>query len=163
MVFPASTTATRTLRPYQRDALEAVDATERVGITRSLIVHPTGTGKTVIFTALILSRLDRGAALVLVHTDELVRQTIERLREGGYAGEIGIVKAERDEHTAPVVIASVQTLRRANRLARIIPPGGTRALQRLSWTKRIMSRRRAISASSWRSAHSMTTARSSSD
>jgi len=116
--------ATHSLRPYQRDALAAVDAAARVGITRSLIVHPTGTGKTVIFTALILSRLDRGPALVLVHTDELVRQTIERLREGGYAGEVGIVKAGRDQYDTPVVIASVQTLSRANRLARIVPPGG---------------------------------------
>jgi len=34
---------------------------------------------------------------------------------------LGVVQAERDEHTAPTVVASVQTLRRRTRLTRLVP------------------------------------------
>ena len=63
-----------TLRPYQVDALDAIeDALDR-GVDRQLLALPTGTGKTVVFAELIRRR--GGRALVLVHRDELVSQAI---------------------------------------------------------------------------------------
>jgi superfamily II DNA or RNA helicase len=83
---------------------------------------PTGAGKTVIFAHLIVDRQPR--TLILVHRDELVRQTRDKLMMVAQEStlEVGVVKAERDEHTAQVVIASVQTLARARRLQRLVQP-----------------------------------------
>ena len=39
-----------TLRPYQRDAIEAVLGARRGGVRRMVVCLPTGAGKTVIFS-----------------------------------------------------------------------------------------------------------------
>ena len=108
------------LRRYQEKALDAIEAAEREGVRRPLVVHPTGTGKTVTFSHAIKRRADRGRALVLVHRDELAAQT--RSKIGIVAPELstGIVKAELDELDAQVVIASVQTAHLDARLARLV-------------------------------------------
>ena len=106
-----------TLRPYQLDALDAVDDALDRGIRRQAIALPTGTGKTIIFAELVRRRGRR--ALVLVHRDELVRQAVEKFKMVAPELRVGIVKAERDELDADVVIASVQTVARPNRLARL--------------------------------------------
>lgn len=111
------------LRPYQTEAIDALGAAEREGVRRPLVVHPTGTGKTVTFSHLIAQRAGIGRALVLVHRDELVQQTIEKL--GMVAPELaaGIVKAERNEVDRDVIVASVQTIHRDNRLAALLAAG----------------------------------------
>ena len=106
------------LRPYQRDALTAIEQGHTDGIRRPLVALPTGTGKTVIFSHLLRRR--PGRALVLAHRDELIEQAADKLRAvGGTGVEPGIVKAERDEHDRPLVVASVQTLARPGRLSRL--------------------------------------------
>lgn len=105
------------LRNYQRNALYAITEAERKGTRRPLVVHPTGSGKTVTFSHLIASR--PGRSLVLVHREELVHQTREKLAIVAPELRVGIVKAERDEHDSDVVIASVQTAHRNNRLERL--------------------------------------------
>jgi superfamily II DNA or RNA helicase len=104
------------LRPYQRDALTAIEAAELRGVRRQVLSLPTGAGKTVIFSHLLVERQAR--ALVLVHRDELVTQTLDKLAmvARGTALDIGVVKAERDEHAGDIVVASVQTLGREKRL-----------------------------------------------
>ena len=105
------------LRPYQQDALTAIeDAVER-GITRPLLALPTGTGKTVVFAHLVARR--PGRALILVHREELVWQAYDKLKRIAPDLSIGIVKAERDETDAACVIASVQTVSRKRRLQRL--------------------------------------------
>ncbi len=91
------------LRPYQQEAVEA--ATRGV---QGQIVIPCGGGKTQVGIGL-MHRLDR-TALVLVHTKDLARQWVERVRDvlGMQAGTIGEgVVAE-----APITIGLVQTLDR---------------------------------------------------
>jgi superfamily II DNA or RNA helicase len=105
------------LRPYQAEALEAIDKAEMRGINRPLVSLPTGTGKTVLFGHLLDRRDGRG--LVLAHRDELIGQAASKLRQIAPGLEVGIVKAERDEVGADVVVASIQTLARASRLARL--------------------------------------------
>ena len=56
------------LRPYQEEAIAAVEEALDRGVRRPLIVLPTGTGKTVVFASLIARR--GGSALVLAHRDE---------------------------------------------------------------------------------------------
>lgn len=105
------------LRGYQRDAIAATAAARGRGVTRQLLVLPTGSGKTVIFAHLAAASPER--VLILVHRDELARQTVAKLLTVAPAIDVGIVKAARDEHHAHVVVASVQTLSREARLSRI--------------------------------------------
>lgn len=114
-----------TLRPYQQEALAALrDARDRE-VRRQLLVMPTGAGKTVVFAELIrqLHAHTEGRhrqALVLAHRDELISQAADKVRLVlGSSADIGIVKAERNEVDADVVIASVQTLARRERLEQL--------------------------------------------
>jgi ATP-dependent helicase IRC3 len=105
------------LRGYQREALTAIEEAAARGVRRQLVVLPTGTGKTVVFAEWIRRR--GGRALILVHRDELVRQAVEKLAVIAPRTRVGVVKAERDEHGADVIVASVQTLTRPARLDRL--------------------------------------------
>src|SRR6266545_4167080 len=105
------------LRPYQTEAIAAIEDAERRGVRRPLLGLPTGTGKTVIFAALIRRR--GGSALVLAHRDELLVQATEKIRQVDPAAQLGLVKAEANEVEAPVVVASMQTLARQSRLTRL--------------------------------------------
>lgn len=113
---PATLAAGMRLRPYQEQALAAVAAAEDAGTRRQMLVMPTGAGKTVVFASLIGRR--RVKSLVLAHRDELIEQAADKIRAVIPGATTGIVKAGRDDHWAPVVIASVQTLR-GKRLAQL--------------------------------------------
>lgn len=108
------------LRDYQD---EAVDQTARAlsvdGKRRVVIVLPTGAGKTVVFGALAHAWLSDGLGrvLVLAHRDELITQAAAKLSLWLPRHLIGVVKAQRNEADAPVVVASVQTLKNDARLA----------------------------------------------
>lgn len=105
------------LRPYQEEAVRAVEEAYGRGVTRPLVVIPTGGGKTVCFAHLAARRA--GRALILAHRDELIAQAVAKLTSVSGSLDIGVVKASRDEHDAPVVVASVQTLAAAGRLDRL--------------------------------------------
>lgn len=110
-------------RQYQEEAVRAcVDAAAR-GQQRVLVVLPTGTGKTIVFARLLSRR--GGRSLVLAHRDELIQQAQEKLRLVDDSLGIGIVKGSQDETEAPTVLASVQTLARPHRLARLTPDFAT--------------------------------------
>jgi ATP-dependent helicase IRC3 len=107
------------LRDYQDEAVDAVATAVSVeGKRRVAIVLPTGAGKTVVFGALAWSWLadGLGRVLVLAHRDELITQAAAKLSLWVPRHLIGIVKASRNECDAPVVVASVQTLRNDRRL-----------------------------------------------
>lgn len=105
------------LRPYQAQALDAITEAYARGVDRQLVVLPTGGGKTIVFASLVSRR--PGRALILAHTDELIQQAAAKLRMVDGSLDIGIVKARQDEHDAPVVVASVQTLTRPGRTSRL--------------------------------------------
>src|SRR5688500_15226056 len=106
-----------TPRPYQVEAVEAVFTAHTRGVHRALVALPTGTGKTIVFALLLQQR--GGRSLVLAHRDELIQQAVDKLQLVNSTTAIGVVKAERDESDAPVVVASVQTLSRPQRLERL--------------------------------------------
>ena len=108
-----------TPRPYQYEAVAALLAAAARGVQRPLLVLPTGTGKTIVFALLVQRR--GGRALILAHRDELIQQAVDKLHLVDPTLPLGIVQAERDELTAPTVVASVQTLSRRPRLARLVP------------------------------------------
>lgn len=108
------------LRDYQQEALQESEAAEREGVRRPLVVHPTGTGKGVLMGGIAKHRASRGRSLVLIHRQELANQFIDKL--GWQAPELktGMVKAERNELDAPVVVASVPTIQSDARLAQLL-------------------------------------------
>lgn len=95
------------LRDYQTRGLSNVLAAFRGGARSVLVVSPTGSGKTTIFSDLIASVQSR--AVVLVHRRELATQAANRLREFGV--DLGFIMAGEPRRAfARVQIASVQTL-----------------------------------------------------
>jgi superfamily II DNA or RNA helicase len=108
-----------TPRPYQYEAVAALLAATARGVQRPLLVLPTGTGKTIVFALLVQRR--GGRSLILAHRDELIQQAVAKLHLVDPSLTLGVVQAARDEHTAPIVVASVQTLSRRTRLARLVP------------------------------------------
>lgn len=96
-----------TLRPYQVDALHAIEH-DMKSHRSTLLTLCTGGGKTVIFAALA-KRI--GNALVLAHETSLIEQAAQKLRH--VTGEyVAIEKAERrDNRASKYVVASMQTLR----------------------------------------------------
>lgn len=103
------------LRDYQRRAIDACHEAHAEGVVRPLVVHPTGTGKTVTFSHASKERAHLGRSLILVHREELASQTANQMAMIAPELQTGVVQAERNEMTAPVVIASVWTL--VNRMA----------------------------------------------
>ena len=108
------------LRDYQEEAVRAVRHCWRKGEKRVLVSFPTGTGKTWLFVFIIYAARENGLrCLVLVNTDELVQQTVEKLERVGV--NVGIMKAGKNEWTRDVVVASVQTLSKPTRLFNLPP------------------------------------------
>ena len=69
------------LRPYQNEAVNAVcNDWQNEGYHRTLVVLPTGCGKTVIFASVIARAVRKGRrALVIAHRDELLQQAHDKL------------------------------------------------------------------------------------
>lgn len=110
------------LRDYQTEAIQELHRRWDAGDTRVPMVLATGLGKTVIFAHLIADWVTTHTAkrvLVLVHTDELVQQAYKKIKDVAPKLHVGIVKAERNEVTARVIVASVQSLRSKQRRAQI--------------------------------------------
>lgn len=110
-------TAALALRDYQVDCLARVDRAAARGVRRQLGVAATGLGKTVIFVA--LARQMGVRTLILAHRDELIEQAAANVRQWWPDIDVGIVKGGMDETHCTVVVASVQTISRGNRLARL--------------------------------------------
>ena len=108
------------LRPYQIKALDDVRAAYRSGKRAPLLVSPTGSGKTVMFSSVANGVKQRGKrVIILCHRSELIEQIDRALRDVGLVP--GIISADRAESPrAPVQVASVMTLIR--RLERTPPP-----------------------------------------
>lgn len=109
------------LRPYQEECIEAVEAywAENPHLNAGVSL-PTGAGKTVIMSAMAKRAVDRGERVVIiVHRHELVGQTVAKLEAADPLMFVGVVKAQKNEVTADVVVASLQTLARPGRAERL--------------------------------------------
>ncbi|MEQ2376934.1 DEAD/DEAH box helicase [Faecalibacterium faecis] len=108
------------LRPYQQQARERIHAEWENGHTRTLLVLPTGTGKTIVFASVAADQVRAGdRVLILAHRGELLEQAADKLQRS-----TGLVSAvEKADATClntwfRVVVGSVQTLQRTARLER---------------------------------------------
>jgi superfamily II DNA or RNA helicase len=112
-----------TVRPYQVTAVERAMAKLTVnGEQRTALVLATGAGKTVIFSEFIRQwrRAHPGKPiLVLAHRSELLSQAAEKIRLWAPGLRVGLVQAGTNQVWADVIVASQQTLQRAERLERL--------------------------------------------
>lgn len=106
------------LRPYQQEARESIQKEWENGNKKTLLVLPTGCGKTIVFSKVIEDRVRKGErVLVLAHRSELLEQASDKLKQS-----TGLNTAtEKAEETSigswfRVVVGSVQTLQRDKRL-----------------------------------------------
>lgn len=110
----------QSLRPYQQAARDSIHAQWEQGRLRTLLVLPTGTGKTIVFASVAADQVRTGdRVLILAHRGELLEQAADKLQRS-----TGLVSAvEKAESTClnswfRVVVGSVQTLQRSTRLER---------------------------------------------
>lgn len=118
-------------RDYQDATMDAVFKAWAEGVQRPAVVLPTGSGKTVVFSHLAHRFRDWRTAgnhtalgprrvLILVHRDELADQTLAKLRVIAPHLSLGKVKAADNDVLADVMVASVQTLARPNRMHQLL-------------------------------------------
>ena len=99
------------LREYQLQSLEKIHAAFQ-SCQSVLFQMPTGTGKTVLFSALTQQYHDQNKQiLIIVHRRELIDQAVHHLKQ--YNIDAGIILSKvKPDMSKPVQVASIQTLTR---------------------------------------------------
>lgn len=106
------------LRPYQQEAKEKVFEKWNSGDKKTLLVLPTGCGKTIVFAKITEDCVRQGArVLILAHRGELLEQASDKI-EKATGLKSAVEKAENSciNSWYRVVVGSVQTLMRDKRL-----------------------------------------------
>lgn len=106
------------LRPYQQEAKEKVFEKWNSGDKKTLLVLPTGCGKTIVFAKITEDCVRHGArVLILAHRGELLEQASDKI-EKATGLKSAVEKAENSciNSWYRVVVGSVQTLMRDKRL-----------------------------------------------
>lgn len=108
------------LRPYQNEAKTAVFEEWEKGIQKTLLVLPTGCGKTIVFAKVTEDCVKNGdRVLILAHRGELLTQASDKIEK-----VTGLKTAtEKAEETClgswyRVTVGSVQSIMRENRLSK---------------------------------------------
>lgn len=106
------------LRPYQREAKEAIFENWKRGTKKTLLVLPTGCGKTIVFAKVAEECVKNGdRVLILAHRGELLEQASDKIAKATGLG----CATEKAEVTClgswfRIVVGSVQTMMREKRL-----------------------------------------------
>lgn len=111
------------LRPYQEEAVQAIFGEWDKGRQKTLLVLPTGTGKTICFARVIEEEVRKGKrTLMLAHRGELLQQAAEKI-EAVTGIKSAVEKAEETslDSWKYSVVGSVQTLMRESRLKKFKP------------------------------------------
>ena len=108
------------LRPYQKESKAAVFEQWRSGIRRTLLVLPTGCGKTIVFAKITEDCVRNGdRVLILAHRGELLEQAADKIAKATGLG-CATEKAEQSclGSWFRITVGSVQSLMRESRLKR---------------------------------------------
>ncbi len=111
------------LRPYQEAARKAIFSEWEKGNEKTLLVLPTGTGKTIVFSGVTADCVRNGErVLIMAHRGELLDQAADKLSKSTGLG-CAVEKAEDSclGSWFRVVVGSVQTLMREKRLKQFKP------------------------------------------
>jgi len=111
------------LRPYQIEAKTSIQAEWDNGVLRTLLVLPTGCGKTIVFAKVTEDCVRDGErVLILAHRGELLDQAADKLSKATGLG-CAVEKAEESciGSWYRVVVGSVQSMMREKRLNRFEP------------------------------------------
>lgn len=106
------------LRPYQQEAKEAIFKQWDSGVLKTLLVLPTGCGKTIVFAKVTEDCVRRGdRVLILAHRGELLDQAADKIHKSTGLG----CAVEKAEETCigswfRIVVGSVQSMMREKRL-----------------------------------------------
>lgn len=106
------------LRPYQQEAKDSIFKQWKDGIKNTLLVLPTGCGKTIVFAKVTEECVRRGhRVLILAHRGELLDQAADKI---GNSTGLGCA-TEKAEQTClgswfRIVVGSVQSMMREKRL-----------------------------------------------
>ncbi len=102
------------LRPYQRDAVEAVYRHLRERDDNPCIVLPTAAGKTPCLATICRDAVNlwNGRVLILAHVKELLEQALDKLRITAPDLSVGLYSAslKRRELNYPVTVAGIQSI-----------------------------------------------------
>lgn len=107
------------LRPYQQQAKDAIFSEWENGIKKTLLVLPTGCGKTIVFAKVAEECVKGGSrVLILAHRGELLDQAADKI---GKSTGLGCA-TEKAEQTCigswfRIVVGSVQSMMREKRLS----------------------------------------------
>ena len=110
------------LRPYQKEAVDSILEEWDRGVMKTLLVLPTGCGKTVVFAKVAEAVVGKGGrVLVLAHRAELLEQAADKIEKVTGLG----CAVEKAEQTAEgtwynITVGSVQSFN-PSRLERISP------------------------------------------
>ena len=109
------------LRPYQKEAKDAILKSWEE-FQRSLLVLPTGTGKTIVFSKVAEERTKAGKVLIMAHREELLNQAADKI------WKICNIPCSLEKASSsclgswePITVGSVQTLMSEKRLS-MFPP-----------------------------------------
>ncbi|MCI7758528.1 MAG: DEAD/DEAH box helicase [[Eubacterium] saphenum] len=111
------------LRPYQQEAKAAVFGEWEQGNRKTLLVLPTGCGKTIVFAKISEDCVSHGErVLILAHRGELLEQAADKILKA-CGLRCSVEKAEETSLGSwyRITVGSVQTLMRESRLARFSP------------------------------------------
>lgn len=106
------------LRPYQQEAKQAIFREWDQGHSRTLLVLPTGCGKTIVFAKVAEECVRHGdRVLIIAHRGELLEQASDKIAKTTGLG----TAVEKAEQTClgswfRIVVGSVQSLQNENRL-----------------------------------------------
>lgn len=106
------------LRPYQEEARTAIFEQWDSGVQKTLLVLPTGCGKTIVFAKVTEDCVRKGErVLILAHRGELLEQAADKIQKSTGLG-CAVEKADQScqESWFRIVVGSVQTLMREKRL-----------------------------------------------
>lgn len=107
------------LRPYQEEARKAIEGQWESGVRKTLLVLPTGCGKTIVFAKVTEDQVRKGdRVLILAHRGELLEQAADKIAKSTKLG----CATEKAEQTClgswfRIVVGSVQSLMREKRLS----------------------------------------------
>lgn len=109
-----------TLRPYQEEARTKIKDEWDKGNKKTLLVLPTGCGKTIVFAMIASDMVKKGKrVLILAHRAELLEQAADKIRKS--TGLICSVEKAEESCIGSwfmITVGSVQTLQKEKRLTR---------------------------------------------